>query len=697
MGSKTCSSQRLSRPDSQLVQYLSGVGPALAKEFARIGITTVKDLLLHFPIRYEDRREFTSISQVRPGEFYQIQARLVTVMRRPSWNRSLSIIQAVVQDDSGCIGLIWFNQDYLKDVLQPGKEFVFYGKVERDQRYGLQMVSPELTPVEHLDGLSFGRIVPVYSLAGSKKLTQRRIRKIVWNALVSFSTTIEDPLAELFGSELKDFPSLSEALWEIHFPSSYENLKRAKDRIVFEEFFFFSLEIERHKHQIRTGRTRKYRIENNSVLEYFTVHLPFKFTWAQHSAIDQILSDFRENRIMHRLLQGDVGSGKTAVAFYVAAVVLGSGYQVAFMVPTEILAQQHFSRAKDLFPEDKLGLLTGSTRGKEREKLLKRLKEGEPLLIFGTHTLIQPEVEFPKLGLAIIDEQHRFGVRQRMELVRKCPNVDLLVMTATPIPRSLAMTLYGDLDLAIINSLPPGRKPVKTVWITSDKRDRLYEFIREKVKEGRQVYIVYPLVNESDTMDLLAAEAMYKKLRDEIFPDLSLGLIHGKLSSKEKELVMRRFYSGEIDILVATVVIEVGIDVPNATVMVIEHAERFGLSQLHQLRGRVGRGEHESYCVVVSDSENETTKKRLGAFVKYSDGFKLSEVDLVLRGPGEFKGERQHGPTEFRIGNPITDFEILKRAKQCAVRFYPRLREKEDHIKRSIIVSYGSWAASDTF
>ncbi len=676
--SNTCKTSN--RIESQLVQFLSGVGPALAKEFARIGVHTVKDLLLHFPIRYEDRREFTPLNRVQPGNYYQVRGKVLTVRYRPAWRRSISIIQAIIQDESSALALIWFNQDYLKELLQQGEEFIFYGKVERDQVYGLQMLSPELTPVNNLDELSFGRIVPIYSLGSAKRLTQRRMRKIVWNALVSFSNQIEDPLSELPCPELKGFLSLSEAIWEIHFPSSNEQLKQAKDRIVFEEFFFFSLQIEQNKRKVRTGRRCSYQLIDNPVLEYFISQLPFEFTEAQRSAINQMLSDFKENRVLNCLLQGDVGSGKTVVALYLAALVVGSGYQVAFMVPTEILAQQHFSRTLPLFPEDTVALLTGSTKKRDRQRLLRRLKEGEPLLVFGTHSLIQSDVEFAKLGLAIIDEQHRFGVRQRMDLARKCPEVDLLVMTATPIPRSLAMTLYGDLDLVVIDSLPPGRKPVKTVWITSDKRDRLYKFLREKVKEGRQVYVVYPLVSESDTVDLLAAEEMYERMKKEIFPDLSLGLIHGKLPPQEKEAVMKRFYEGQIDILVATVVIEVGIDVPNATVMVIEHAERFGLSQLHQLRGRIGRGEHESYCVVVSDTESETTKKRLGAFIKYTDGFRLSEVDLILRGPGEFKGERQHGPTEFKVGNPITDFEILTRAKRCAVKVYPMLEKGKGKI-----------------
>ena len=676
--SNTCKTSN--RIESQLVQFLPGVGPALAKEFARIGVHTVKDLLLHFPIRYEDRREFTPLNRVQPGNYYQVRGKVLTVRYRPAWRRSISIIQAIIQDESSALALIWFNQDYLKELLQQGEEFIFYGKVERDQVYGLQMLSPELTPVNNLDELSFGRIVPIYSLGSAKRLTQRRMRKIVWNALVSFSNQIEDPLSELPYPELKGFLPLSEAIWEIHFPSSNEQLKQAKDRIVFEEFFFFSLQIEQNKRKVRTGRRRSYNLTHNLVLDYFVSRLPFNFTEAQNSAINQMLSDFKENRVLNCLLQGDVGSGKTVVALYLAALVVGSGYQVAFMVPTEILAQQHFSRTLPLFPEDTVALLTGSTKKRDRQRLLRRLKEGEPLLVFGTHSLIQSDVEFAKLGLAIIDEQHRFGVRQRMDLARKCPEVDLLVMTATPIPRSLAMTLYGDLDLVVIDSLPPGRKPVKTVWITSDKRDRLYKFLREKVKEGRQVYVVYPLVSESDTVDLLAAEEMYERMKKEIFPDLSLGLIHGKLPPQEKEAVMKRFYEGQIDILVATVVIEVGIDVPNATVMVIEHAERFGLSQLHQLRGRIGRGEHESYCVVVSDTESETTKKRLGAFIKYTDGFRLSEVDLILRGPGEFKGERQHGPTEFKVGNPITDFEILTRAKRCAVKVYPMLEKGKGKI-----------------
>ncbi len=652
------------------VRFLPGVGPVLANELAKIGIRTVRDLLLYLPYRYEDRRHFFRIKEIKPdGSFYQIKATVLNFRSRRSAWRPVTVQQALVKDDSGALVLTWFNQDYLTDLLEKGKDFVFYGKVVRDPRFGLQMVSPDVSKTTDQE-ISVGRILPVYSLP-SRRVSQKKFRKIVFSALERYSHLLPDRFYFHQCWKMADLKlSLEEAIWEVHFPSDDVRLVWAKERLIFEEFFSFCWEVERHKRSSRKSRTVFYELEKNDVLRFYLDHLGFEFTPAQKRAIEEIVSDFKEGRIMHRLLQGDVGSGKTAVALYLSALAVGSGYQVAFMVPTEILAFQHYSKAKTLFPSDRVVLLTSSIKGEEREEVLRRLKEGDAVLAIGTHSLIQPDVQFSRLSLAIIDEQHRFGVRQRLQLIEKCPEVDMLVMTATPIPRSLAMTLYGDLDLTVIDSLPPGRKEVQTIWITSDKRERLYRFLREEVEKGHQVYIVYPLVSESDDLDLLAAEEMYEFLRKEIFPDIELGLIHGKMNSKTKERVMSEFYAGKIKILIATVVIEVGIDVPNATVMVIEHAERFGLSQLHQLRGRIGRGEHESYCIVVSDTSNEETKRRLGAFVKYKDGFRLSEVDLALRGPGEFRGERQHGPTEFRLGNPITDFSILKRARMCVSKYY---------------------------
>ena len=664
---------KVTSPQETAVQFVKGVGPKLAQKLSRLGIETVWDLVFYFPYRYEDRRRFWKISELSPSDgVCQIKAQLIHLDLKRSWRRGIRLLRTLFKDDTGTLLVLWFNQDYLADKLKVGEEYILYGRLMRAPYGGLEMVNPEITPQEKAEELT--AIVPVYSL-GSIGLSQRQFRKIVRNALETYGERFEDILKEVTCKEKGNLPSIQDALRELHFPSDEARLAKARERLVFEEFFRFSLELERRKRYLRKDRTRRFSAYSNEVVRYFVSRLNFELTSAQKRAIEELLSDFRSNKIMHRLLQGDVGSGKTVVAFYVASVVLGSGYQVAFMVPTEILAQQHYAKAKSLFPEDRIELLTASTKKKERERILHRLANKEPIMVIGTHSLIQEDVPIPRLGLAIIDEQHRFGVNQRMELARKAPDVDVLVMTATPIPRSLAMTLYGDLDLTVIDELPPGRKPVKTLWITSDKRERLYRFMREQVEAGGQVYVIYPLVEESEDVDLLAAEQMYAYLKNEVFPDIEVGLVHGKMSASEKKRVMDDFFSGKVKILVATVVVEVGIDVPNATVMVIEHAERFGLSQLHQLRGRIGRGDKEAYCIVVSDSENEKTRRRLGAFVKYPDGFKLSEIDLLLRGPGEFSGQRQHGPSEFKVGNPIVDFPILQRARRCA-EFWTKQNEK---------------------
>ncbi len=656
-----------SRPVEDIeVQFVKGVGPSLSKDLAKLGIVSVKDLFYYFPYKYEDRRVFSKIRDIKAdNNYYQFKARVLSLREKKAWRGRPALIQALLSDDTGSIMAVWFNQSYLVKLLSLGDEFIFYGKANLDRRFGRQLVSPEVQVLTDENLLSSGRIVPVYSLGAQRKLSQSRMRKIMYNALNAYVDQVPDILGSLHCKEAKRLFPIREALWEIHFPSSQEAIKKARERFIFEEFFLFSMFINRKKQTSIRPKERTYKGENSVVISYLSV-LPFEFTEAQKRAISEMSRDLLSRMPMRRLLQGDVGSGKTAVAFYLAAIVLGSGYKCALMVPTEVLANQHYRKALDWFPSVPVYLLSSSLKGKRRRELLGKLTSDEPCMVIGTHALIQPDVLINRLGLVIIDEQHRFGVKQRMALAEKAPDVDTLVMTATPIPRSLAMTLYGDLDITIIDELPPGRQEIETLWITSDKRHRLYKFLREQIEQGRQAYIVYPLVSESDEVNLLAAEQMYEVLRKDVFPDVNVGMVHGKMGDREKKRIMDLFYNGKIQILVATVVIEVGIDVPNATVMVIEHAERFGLSQLHQLRGRIGRGRHRSYCIVVSDTDNEDTRKRLGVFMKYKDGFRLSEADLVLRGPGQFLGERQHGPTEFNIGNPLTDFPLLLKAKRCA-------------------------------
>ncbi len=648
------------------VQFVKGVGPSLSKELAKLGIVSVKDLLYYFPYRYEDRRFFSKIKEIKAdNSYYQFRAKVISVREKTGWQGRVGLVQALLSDETDSVVAVWFNQSYLVKLLSQGGEFIFYGKVHMDRRFGRQVVSPEVQVLKDENLISYGRIVPVYSLPGQKRLSQARMRKIMHNALDAYVDLVPDVLDRVKCKEVRQLLPVQEALWEIHFPSSEDAIKAARERFIFEEFFLFSMFIKRKKRASTRPKNRTYK-EGNRVVDSYISSLPFEFTEAQRRAISEMSRDLLSRMPMRRLLQGDVGSGKTAVAFYLAAIVLGSGYKCAFMVPTEVLANQHYKKALEWFPSIPVYLLSSSLKGKRRRELLKKLASDEPCMVIGTHALIQPDVLINGLGLVIIDEQHRFGVKQRMALAEKAPDVDTLVMTATPIPRSLALTLYGDLDITVIDELPPGRQEVETLWITSDKRHRLYKFLRDQIAQGRQAYIVYPLISESDEANLLAAEQMYEVLRSEVFPDIEVGIVHGKMSDREKKRVMDLFYEGKIQILVATVVIEVGIDVPNATVMVIEHAERFGLSQLHQLRGRIGRGSHRSYCIVVSDTDNEDTRRRLGVFMNYKDGFRLSEADLVLRGPGQFLGERQHGPTEFNIGNPLTDFPLLLKAKRCA-------------------------------
>ncbi len=666
------------------VQYVKGVGPALAKELAKLGIYSVRDLLFYFPCGYEDRRKIYKVSSILSSDYdlsnYQVCVKLIDFSVRKRRFVRGDIINAVFSDDSSSICAVWFNQGYLASSLERGKEYLLFGSVRYNPRFGYQMICPKILDRDKADDV-VGRILPIYSLGDGKKLFQSRFRKIVSYAIEKYLCDIEDVVCSLLG-EFGDFAKLEWSIKQIHFPEDEESLQKAKKRIIFEEFLAFMTVMEEQKRQGRLRKDRNYVEEDkNSVCRYFLERLPFDFTVSQRDALLQLKKDLFSDFSMRQLLQGDVGCGKTAVAFYLCSIVMGSGYSCAFMVPTEILARQHYLKAQDLFPKDKVKLLVGGMKKREKEKIMKEIRNESGLLVIGTHSLIQPDVEIRDLGLVVVDEQHRFGVKQRVSLLERGSCVDLLVMTATPIPRSLAMTLYGDLDLTIISGMPSGRKPVKTYWITPDKRERMYRFIRKIVKEGGQVYIVYPLVSESEQIDLLSAEEMYEELANKVFMDLRVGLLHGKMSANKKAEIMKNFREKRIDILVSTVVIEVGIDVADASVIVIEHAERFGLSQLHQLRGRVGRGERQGYCIVVSSSDNLDTRKRLSAFVKYSDGFKLAEMDLMLRGPGQIFGERQHGPSEFRLGDPLRDFQILCKARGVAKDLLDRAREKNYNIK----------------
>jgi ATP-dependent DNA helicase RecG len=658
---------------STSIQYLKGVGPKKAKLLSRLGIKTIEDLLYYFPRRYEDRSKFLTISQLKPEENQTIKAKVVVKNLRQSWRRrGFSILEVVFTDKTGKIFCVWFNQPYLKDYFKVGQETILYGKV---QEYSgrLQMSSPEFEIVDETDGscLDIGGIIPVYSLP--EGITQRYFRRLIKTSLDACISGIKD----IFSYDIRakyNLLNLAKSLINIHFPESPELKTEAYRRLAFEEFFLFQIPLALRKLRKRENPGIAHKVEGRLIKDF--IHgLPFKLTASQEKVISEIRQDMASPRQMQRLLQGDVGSGKTVVATVAAAMAIQGGYQAAFMAPTEILARQHFEklRAQTLELRDKaekikIGLLTGSANKKEKEKIYQEIKDGKIDLIIGTHALLEGRVQFRNLGLVVIDEQHKFGVAQRQLLPGKGVNPDLLIMTATPIPRTLAITLYGDMDISVIEELPPDRKPVTTQLFEENQRQTVYNFIREQIVAGRQAYIIYPIIEESFELDLHAAVQMHGKLKKEVFPGFQVGLIHGRLKPKEQEAVMAGFVAGKINILVATTVLEVGVDVANASVMVIEHAERFGLSQLHQLRGRIGRGPYTSYCILMAQAKTEEAQLRIKAILENNDGFRIAEEDLKIRGPGEFFGKRQHGLSELKIGNPLTQLQLLKIAREEALR-----------------------------
>ncbi|MFA5100572.1 MAG: ATP-dependent DNA helicase RecG [Candidatus Omnitrophota bacterium] len=677
------------------IQFLKGIGPKRALSFAKHGINNVEDLFYYFPRRYEDRTKFVPIAMLLEGEPQTIKAKILISSERRSWRRKgFSITQAMVDDKSGKLECVWFNQPYIKQYLQPQAEVILYGKPER-YAGRLQMSNPEFELVSD-DGqdesLNAGRIVPVYTAPSG--IGQRSFRKLMKTALDKYVTLTADFLPQdvRAGNDLCD---LATSILNIHFPQSDELRKSAYSRLAFEEFFLFQVPLmvrKLHRKQ-SPGISHK---TSGPALDTFIKGLPFDLTESQRKVLSEIEADMASAQVMHRLLQGDVGSGKTVVATIAAMMAVQGTYQAAFMVPTEILARQHYEKilaqiersappARDVRVE----LLTGSMRVKDKDRIILSIARGSADLVIGTHALLEENVRFRKLGLVVIDEQHRFGVGQRALLPQKGKNPDVLIMTATPIPRTLAITIYGDLDVSAITRLPPGRQPITTQLITDEKRVWLYDMIRQQVRSGRQVYVVYPLIEESYTIDLLSAEKMFAEFHDRIFKDLTVGLIHGRLKQSEQDEVMADFKTGKIQILIATTVLEVGIDVANASVMVIEHAERFGLSQLHQLRGRIGRGAFASNCILVSDARTDEAKARLEAMVRSNDGFVIAEEDLKIRGPGEYFGSRQHGLTGLRIGNPLTQMHLLQKARKEAMRVVtadPHLQAQEHQALKDRLV-----------
>jgi ATP-dependent DNA helicase RecG len=662
------------------VRYIKGVGPARAEALAAKGIRTVEDLLLYTPFRYEDRTNLKPISSLAPGEMATVIATVETAHLAGFRSRSLGIFEAVFSDGARnrLLGR-WFHGAYLKDVLRPGQKVALYGKVELDSYTGeILMHHPEFEILsgeedEGEPSLHVGRITPIYEAAG--KITTRVFRRLMHNVLSSLDG-MPDLLPEYIRRRLK-LPGRWSAIQRVHFPPQDADLRllnefrdQAQIRLIFEEFFWLELGLALKRAQTKIQPGIAFELSDRARQQIRRM-LPFRPTAAQKRALAEIARDMASPHPMNRLLQGDVGSGKTMVAAQAAIIAIESGYQVAMLAPTEILATQHYLYLKNLFAP--LGysvvLLTGGGRAKEKAALKQQAASGQAQVVVGTHALLEEDVEFARLGLAIVDEQHRFGVMQRLRLMKKGIHPDVLVMTATPIPRTLALTLYGDLDVSVIDELPPGRKPIITKHVESDRVELVYDFLKKQVAAGRQAYVVYPVIEESETQALKAAQKMHQYLSETVFPGIPVGLLHGKLRPEQKEAVMQAFKRGEIKILVSTTVIEVGVDVPNATVMVIEQAERFGLAQLHQLRGRVGRGAAQSYCVLVTEKLNETARERIRTMVESNDGFYIAEMDLKLRGPGEFFGTRQSGLPALHVANLLRDKELLELARAEAAAF----------------------------
>lgn len=666
------------------------------------GILTVEDLLAYAPFRYEDRSNMKSIAELAPGEMATVIAEIRTTKASGFQRRRLGLFEATFADFTGEILLgKWFHGDYLKDILTPGQRIALYGKVELDSRAGmLVMLHPEfevLSSEEEEEGeasLHVGRIVPIYEAAG--KITTRVFRRLVHKAL-EYLPERPDAMPAAIRERFKLVDS-STAVRNVHFPPAGEDVRvlnsyrsPAQFRLIFEEFFWLEcgLALKRNRARKREGIAF---VLSEAAREQIKQMLPFKPTAAQKRVLGEIVRDMAEPHPMCRLLQGDVGSGKTVVAAEAAVVAIENGYQVAVLAPTEILATQHYLYFKKLFAP--LGyvpvLLTGSQTPREKQQIKKLIAEGHVQVAIGTHAILEGDVDFKKLGLAIVDEQHRFGVIQRLKLMEKGVQPDVIVMTATPIPRTLALTFYGDLDVSILDELPPGRRPIITKHVTEDKVELVYSFLKRHVDAGRQAYVVYPVIEESETQDMKAAEKMYVHLSETVFPGLSVGLLHGRLPADEKEAVMERFKRGEIKILVSTTVIEVGVDVPNAAVMVIEQAERFGLAQLHQLRGRVGRGAEQSYCILVTGKLSDTARERIRTMVESTDGFYIAEMDLKLRGPGEFFGTRQSGLPTLRIANILRDAEILELARSEATVFVTT-PPSTDELRRAVAYLREHW------
>ena len=643
------------------------------KKLRSLGIKSLYDLFYYFPRSYDDRTNIMKINELRGDEYVVLKASLMKIVAPPTYS-GVKMVKATATDGTGIIEIVWFQMPYLRKTLKLGEEYIFIGQVKRG--YVFQMVNPEFKLSSNQRKISEGEILPIYST--SKDLPQNSFRRLIKEAVKSKKQLFLENIPD---SILKKYKILGreEALTEIHFPKNSKSIEEAKRRFAIEELLVLEMGILQKRFELDNENHSKYTLEDKKTLvKKYLENLSFSLTKAQKRVITEIYKDLSNGRIVNRLIQGDVGSGKTIVSMILLLYMVENSYQGVLMAPTEILAVQHYLSVKEKF--EKLGvrveLLTGSFKGKAKEKLLSDIKEGNVDIVIGTHALIEENVYFKKLGLIIIDEQHRFGVVQRKLLRDKGVLANLVVMSATPIPRSLALSIYGDLDVSVIDELPPGRKPIKTKWISNDEdSDIMYDFIGKKLSQGRQAYFIAPLIEESEKLAAKSTEELYEEVSKKL-PMYRIGVLHGRMKNSEKDEVMKRFKNKELDILVSTTVIEVGVDVPNATIMVINNSERFGLSALHQLRGRVGRGEYQSYCFLVSKTENATSKARLQIMEETQDGFKIAEEDLKLRKSGEIFGTKQSGFSDLKFTDIVHDIKTIKLVKEICVDYLKENRGK---------------------
>ena len=669
------------------VKFIKGVGPKKAEALARLGVRTVYDLLTYYPRTYEDQSVLTPIAALQPGEQATVSGIIMSLQEKQGGRRGLTILTALLGDGTGFLSVTWFNQKFLKQQLKPGRRLFVTGRPAYAYGGRGQMAMSQLQSFEVLEeGEEPGEhcgIFPVYP--ATEKLPQKYFRKLVGELLAALPELgLPEVIPAAVSKRYKLLPRL-QALRQIHFPTDAEELRAARRRLAFEELYLIQCGLLLLKRQAREQKRGVRHLSSGRLLRALEQALPFRLTHDQQRAWQDIRHDMESPLPMRRLVQGDVGSGKTVIAMLALAKTVENGFQGVLMAPTEILASQHYdSFRKQLEPLGvRVGFLSGRLTKKQKEAIHEAMAAGEYDIVIGTHALIQEDVQFRNLGLAVTDEQHRFGVLQRAQLAKQQvsadeaapPVPDVLVMTATPIPRTMTLTVYGDLDVSLIRELPPGRQPIRTFVRTPERRTLIYNYVRTQLEEGRQAYVVCPLVEMSEESELPSAEEVYDELRYGIFRGLSVGLVHGRMKGAEKEQVMQDFYENRVQLLVSTTVIEVGVNVPNASLMVVEHAERFGLAQLHQLRGRIGRGPYKSYCILVSEGKTENARKRLEIMARVTDGFELAEEDLRLRGPGQFFGSMQHGLPDLKAANVLGDMDILLQARQAA---QETLASKED-------------------